>query len=426
MDATYVNFSGRQRMLSQKLTKTILQLYQTQDSLERLKLSSTLYDDYQLFENTHHALLEGNLIGEETSDYNSEGIKKLFVEITPHFEGIKEEILKLKESEMAILDDSLNRKKLLEEILTNESVFLKLMDEITFQYSEESEQKVKSTSKLEYTLYAVALLLLLLEALIIFRPALSKLKKSLTELIDKEKELAVAKVQNNYVKKLEKKNEQLETFTYITSHDLQEPLKNILGLSDILEKSYKNQFDQDGQKIISFIHESAKHSSRMIKDLLIFSQLGDKKDLEEVDCNEVIQEILDTLHVTVEEHEATITTEKLPTLKAQRSEVRALFQNLIHNGIKYRKKETPPAIQIKYGRSDGYHHFIVLDNGMGIDKVHFEKIFAIFQRLNTEDDIPGSGIGLAICKKIVESYEGKIWLESQKGKGTSFFINLPF
>lgn len=226
-------------------------------------------------------------------------------------------------------------------------------------------------------------------------------------------------------KELEQKNKELQQFAYVASHDLQEPLRTTSSFVNLLEEQYKGRLDEKADKYIHYIVESSGRLKTLITDLLEFSRIGSKKELKEVDCNKVLQEVLDDLGAAVKETSAKITAGTLPVISGYSTEIKQLFQNLVFNSIKFRKKNTIPVINISAQYMEDGWQFAFTDNGIGIAKENHERIFIIFQRLHTRNEYTGSGIGLSHCKKIVELHHGKIWLESEPGKGTTFYFTLP-
>src|ERR1035437_4479334 len=223
---------------------------------------------------------------------------------------------------------------------------------------------------------------------------------------------------------LERKNKELEQFAYVASHDLQEPLRTTSSFVELIQKQYKGQLDEKADKYFSFIAQSSDRMKVLIKDLLDYSRIGRKKELEEVDCNIMLNEVLADLGTAINETGAEITTEQLPVVNGYLTEIKQLFQNLIINAIKFRKKTIPPQINISVQKISGYWQFAFKDNGIGIAKENNERIFIIFQRLHTRNEYEGSGIGLSHCKKIVEQHKGRIWVESAPGEGSTFHFTI--
>jgi signal transduction histidine kinase len=223
---------------------------------------------------------------------------------------------------------------------------------------------------------------------------------------------------------LEFKNKELEQFAYVASHDLQEPLRTTSSFVELLRKQYYNKIDDNANRYIEYILQSSDRMKTLINDLLDYSRLGREKKMEETDCNELIQEVLADLQKVIKENNAQITADTLPVLKALPTELKLVFQNLVSNSIKFRKPDTPPRIHIVAHRNNGFWQFSFSDNGIGIERQHQDRIFIIFQRLHNRADYEGSGIGLAHCKKVVELHGGRIWVESEPGKGSTFYFTI--
>ena len=224
---------------------------------------------------------------------------------------------------------------------------------------------------------------------------------------------------------LARSNADLKQFAYAASHDLREPLRSIAGFVKLLEKRYKGKFDEKADEFTDYIIDGVKRMERLIHDLLEYSQVDAKgKDFWPVNCSVALQEAANNLRSAIEESGAELTYDLLPTLIADSSQLSRLFQNLMSNAIKFRGNE-PLKIHISAQQKGDEWIFSVRDNGIGIDPQFFERIFVIFQRLHTKEEYKGTGIGLAICKKIVERHGGRIWVESEPGAGSIFHFTLP-
>jgi len=233
-------------------------------------------------------------------------------------------------------------------------------------------------------------------------------------------------------KQLETINEQLafhlnelEQFTFIASHDLQEPLRTLTNFSQLILKDYAGKLDNDGNKYIKFISDSAIRMRNLVKDLLEYSLLGKNTTRTIVDCNKIVSEVLADMAEAIKESNANITVKELPSLNGFATELRLLFQNLINNSIKFQKKNVRPEIIISAESHEKEWIFAIEDNCIGIGEKDKEKIFIIFKRLHNRDEYEGTGIGLAHCKKIVELHGGKIWVESTLGTGSVFIFTIP-
>ena len=223
---------------------------------------------------------------------------------------------------------------------------------------------------------------------------------------------------------LERSNNELEQFAYIVSHDLQEPLRMVASYCTLLKERYKNNLDNDAHEFIEFAVDGAKRMQGLIGALLQFSRVGTRgKEFTLVDLNVIVRDALNNLQVAIQESDATITFSPLPQVMADATQMVQLFQNLIGNGIKFRG-EILPKINITVSEENEVWIFSIKDNGIGIDDQFKHRIFGIFQRLHTRENYPGTGIGLAVCKKIVERHGGRIWVDSVFGNGSIFNFTL--
>ena len=222
---------------------------------------------------------------------------------------------------------------------------------------------------------------------------------------------------------LERSNKELEQFAYVASHDLQEPLRMVSSYTQLLAKRYKDKLDQDANEFIQYAVDGAERMRTLIDSLLAYSRVSKQAtQLEPTDSKTVLDEALANLQGTIQESGVVVTAGELPTVKADKSQLGQLFQNLIGNAIKFCGAE--PRIQISAEERTDDWLFSVRDNGIGIAPEQFERIFLVFQRLNTREEYAGTGIGLSVCKKIVERHGGKFWPESEPGKGTTFYFTL--
>lgn len=223
---------------------------------------------------------------------------------------------------------------------------------------------------------------------------------------------------------LEIKNRELEQFAYVASHDLQEPLRTTTGFVDLLRKRYHGQLDNNADQYLDYISQSSDRMKVLIHNLLDYSRLGKEKELVTLCCNELLQDVLHDLDQSIRENNAVIHAEPLPQVTGYKTEMKQLFQNLVSNSIKFRKKESNPVITVNAVNNNGNWIFSFKDNGIGINPAFHERIFVLFQRLHKRSDYEGTGIGLAYCKKIVELHGGKIWVESVPDEGCTFFFTI--
>ena len=240
------------------------------------------------------------------------------------------------------------------------------------------------------------------------------------ELFDKNNELKLT------LENLKRSNTELEQFAYIASHDLQEPLRVVSCFTQLLEKKYQDKLDKEALEYIGYAVDGAKRMQRLVSDLLDYSKISrNTKNVFEVsDTSDILNQSIENLQKPINESNAKINFDKLPSLWCNKSQVQRLFQNLISNSLKFRREGVPPEIHISCQKKNGSFIFSVKDNGTGIPSEYHERIFEIFQRVSSSEKVPGSGMGLSICKRIVEGHNGKLWLESQQNQGTIFYFTL--
>ena len=225
---------------------------------------------------------------------------------------------------------------------------------------------------------------------------------------------------------LHRKNEELEQFAYIASHDLQEPLRMVSSFMEKIDQKYGDVLDEKGKTYLHFAVDGSKRMRKMIIDLLEYSRFQRSDNVAEIiNLNEILKIELELFDEQIKATNTTLIIDQLPSIFAPKSSIIRLFQNLISNALKYRKLDVPLQIEISYQENEEDYQFSVKDNGIGIDEKYHSKVFTIFQRLHREDEISGSGIGLAICKKIISDLDGTIWFESNSVDGTNFLFKLP-
>ncbi|AUC14011.1 hypothetical protein BTO06_02050 [Tenacibaculum sp. SZ-18] len=288
----------------------------------------------------------------------------------------------------------------------------------------EKDHKLNTQKTINYLLIVLVGFILLISFLIY---------RSYDTLKQFNKQLAI---KNNQIHKqavqLAAKNKELEQFAHITSHDLKEPLASIFSFANELEENHKEELSEDASTFVSFITRASNRGLQFIDALLGYFKLGNSESTADlINCNQLISDIETDLSSLISRNNATINKVELPIIKGSTIELRLLFQNLINNAIKFKKPDTDPVINISYQKisPDNNHSFYwkfsISDNGIGIAEEHRERIFVIFKRLHSKEHYDGTGIGLAYCKKIVESIGGKIWLESEKAIGTTFHFTIP-
>ncbi|OFY83186.1 MAG: hypothetical protein A3F72_21480 [Bacteroidetes bacterium RIFCSPLOWO2_12_FULL_35_15] len=223
---------------------------------------------------------------------------------------------------------------------------------------------------------------------------------------------------------LDASTKELEQFVYVASHDLQEPLRTMANYAGLLKEEYSQSETEDVKQYLSFITSASSKMQDLIKDLLEYSRVGRNHVFELVDCNKILKEVITELDASIKESNAQLTYSVLPVIKGIEIEMKRVFLNLISNAIKFRKKNTAPVIEITAVEKETEYLFSVKDNGIGIEEIFLPKLFIIFQRLNAAEEYAGTGIGLAIAKKIIDLHRGKIWVESKINEGSTFYFTL--
>ena len=225
---------------------------------------------------------------------------------------------------------------------------------------------------------------------------------------------------------LKRSNEELQSFAYITSHDLQEPLRNIASYAQLIERRYKGQLDSDADEFIDYMVDGSRRMKQMIHGLLDYSRVGTRgENFTEFNAEEAFGTALFNLQSSIEECYAEITHDPLPLIYADKSQITRVFQNLIGNSLKFCREDVPLKIHVSSCKTDDEYVFSVEDNGIGIEEQYADEIFEVFRRLHSIGEYPGTGIGLAIVKRIIDHHKGCIWVESELGKGSTFYFTIP-
>ncbi|MDG5818378.1 ATP-binding protein [Natronococcus sp. A-GB7] len=228
-----------------------------------------------------------------------------------------------------------------------------------------------------------------------------------------------------YQRQLEESNERLRQFAHAASHDLQEPLRMVTNYLQLLERRYSDELDEDAEEFIEFAVDGAERMEAMIEGLLVYSRVETQgKSFDSVDLEAVLDDVLTDLGVRIDETDAEITAEPLPTVNGDASQLRQLFQNLLENALQYSGEQTP-RVSISATRDEDEWIISVSDEGIGIDQEHADRVFDVFQRLHTHEEYDGTGIGLALCERIVERHGGEIWVAPDPGGGSTFSFTLP-
>lgn len=391
-DAYIINIAGKQRMLSQKIN---LAFYKIVDSSNRNQQEAISL--YQEWEAAHQKIIYSDLGRDYLKKFST---KNTFVSLEKKINYIH----------TFLSPDYTLIKKKLDHINQNQASFLVEMDELVGDIENISSKKVTQLRMIEIALFIISILIVLLELLFIFKPIERKLLATIDDLKSSNKTLVL-------------KNEQLEEFTYITSHDLREPLQTISAITHHLKEA-KEIDDVTQKRMMTYLSDSSKRMSDLITGVMRHLQIGKTREKVLCDCNKIVAEVCQDLDDLIQKNNATINTKKLPIFFGEKVEIRQLFQNLISNAVKYRKKNVAPEITIDSKIQENAYLISVEDNGIGMDLEHKEKIFKMFQRLHNQDEYEGTGVGLANCKKIVEYHGGNIWVDSTEGIGSIFYFTI--
>ncbi|MGN6196897.1 MAG: sensor histidine kinase [Ginsengibacter sp.] len=337
-----------------------------------------------------------------------------------------------------------------EKAIVQQKLNFRLQEQISdFQYKEKHsleieksryQESIHNLNKIIDLFYFILVLLLLVSFLIIYKNtrARNKAEKEIKELnatLEKrveEKSREIVEKEKEYRFHLEKRaeelqisNRELERFSYVASHDLQEPLRMVTSFLQLLDKKLDGSLDEKSKTYINHAVDGAERMKRLIQDLLEYSRVGNMElKVVDVDCNEIMKTVNSFYNLSLKERNAILVIKPLPVIQGVKPQILQLFQNLVGNALKYNDSDQPE-IEVGYTEEPAAYQFYVKDNGIGIHQKYFEKIFVVFQRLHNKSQYSGTGIGLSICKKIINQHGGRIWVESQPGHGATFYFTIP-
>jgi two-component system, sensor histidine kinase and response regulator len=243
-----------------------------------------------------------------------------------------------------------------------------------------------------------------------------------------EHQLRIQRLQQQLIEQnqeLARSNRELEQFAYVVSHDLQQPLQSVTGFVRLIQLKYQNYLDDVALDYLNRIHDTGSRMQQLIQDLLAYSKVGNQaQELQPIDCNCVLKQVLENLQMAIAEKQIVLLYDVLPTVMGIETQLIQLLQNLISNAIKFIRSDVVPEVKISVVKQGNHWLFGIHDNGIGIDANHIERVFEIFQRTQSAKSYPGTGIGLATCRKIIDNHKGRIWIDSQLNVGTTFYFTL--
>ena len=388
-DAKVINISGKQRMLSQRLMGFVHHYNLTKD----VATKNTIGENFKEWEKVHYSLINGN---------KELGLNKVPDNIAEQLHSITPNLLYAKDILENIENLSANE---LGKFKENQSFFLVEMNKVVVGLEQSSNNKLKTIVILEIFLALLTLIVLCAEVLWVFVPAVQQL------------------AQQN--RRLEKNNRILEDYAYIASHDLRTPVANILGFANLLSKKTSHKLNADEQKYLEYIKKGANRMNDSTRDLVAYALAG-KVNKRNINIREVVKGILADMEKEIGQKSANIALGDLPvSIIADKPLMELLIQNLISNALKYMPEGRVPEVNISSTKKANTYVFEVKDNGIGISRDEKQDIFGLFKRLHTTKEYEGSGVGLALCKRIIEGHKGKIWVESVEGQGSAFYFTIP-
>ena len=412
--------------------KLVYDVFKSKESpIERLKILEHLRTGNYLHSEFVHHSREGkplNIKSTITAKHNDNGHVVDYMIINQDISELKsaEELLTASNSEVMQLNQKVTElekagtefKEILSKYENSEKLFEKRINEVLRKQKEAKELLDTKKLRVEELNQNIALL--------------ENSNEELSAYISKLKDSAESQ-KNIYEEQLEKltdnlnrSNEEFQQFAYVTSHDLQEPLRTIASFTQLLAKRHKNKIDEDSDEFMEYIVDASTRMQGMIKDLLQYSRVISRgKIFKQTNAEEIVEYAISSLKTQIEDNDAEITYDKLPTVNVDSSQLLQLLQNLVENSIKFRQFTVQPKIHISCSKEENEYVFSVADNGIGIEEQYFSRIFTIFQRLHTKEEYEGTGIGLAVAKRIVERHNGHIWVESEPDVGSTFYFTIP-
>lgn len=409
--ATLINLSGYQRMLSQRTALFAAEYFAVSDDRKttaKTKLKNTINE----FSINHHALIHGDM---------KRGIPALSDQdiLDTYYQGqpsLDEMVKAYIEAALSIIEEDTQTQQktaALNYILnTGPTILLEKLDRVVSLYESKAQKDVELISNVQKLFWFGTFIILILEALFLFQPLIKRIEISTREL-QKQKD----QIKDQLV--------ELEGFTHITSHDLQEPLRKIVSYTGKLEQKLSGTLDSNTQEYLKFIKQGSLHMRDLVTGLHHYANIfSEQHKTEDVDSQKSLANAMDGLEELIDNSQTVINAEDLPIVHYNKKHLSQIFEHLIENAIKFKSDQTP-IINITASKQSNEWVFCVCDNGIGIEEKYLDRIFEMFQRLHHKDNIPGTGIGLTLAKKIVTRHHGRIWIQSMQGSGTNIYFTIP-
>jgi len=430
-NSTVVSLAGNMHMQSQRMALLGLSLASTKDAELRARLRSEIRELEASMEAAHRRLLRGES-GDERGGGLPESLRQIYydkpVDLDKKVQDFIAQATALADEQDALL--TFDNSHLVSIILASREL-LKDLAELTSRYRVEGEHGIVRLQSIASAVLTVTIIVIFVLAGVIFYPMLKILSRELQQRSQSAAALEdMTQKLQDHADELERSNKALNEFSGIIAHDLRAPLRTISAFGDLLKKKSEVVWTQQEQKFIELIQGAIARMDRLIVDLLGYSRVSSQvQSFEKIDLSELLEEVLFDLKSSIAEFDAKLTVDKLPTIEADRTQIRQVFQNLIQNALKFRHSQRKPEISIKAEKTNlqkqTAHRFEIRDNGIGFDPVHSKRIFQVFRRLHGESEYEGVGMGLAICQRIVERHGGDIWAEGEKDKGAAIIFVLP-
>ena len=397
-DAEIINISGKQRMLSQKINTLFYQNFFENDST----LLSTTFKQWK---ETHFDLKERYNVGRKRFDKN---IYSKFSELDKN----------INYAENFLERNNITQKEL-NSLYVNQQEFLRKMDNIVNELQESADRKLSFIVFIEYLLFAISLLILILEVYLIYMPTSKRMKLNNMKLIMKNKEL------NEALNEVEVKNKKLEQYVYLASHDLQEPVKNIYALSDLLSSQIDTKKDEQTSELLKHIKLKTSKISNTIKELIDYHNVGTNQVFEEIDLNAIFSEIKTNLKDELEESNVIVEAKKLPSIVGLKEEIKILFFNIIGNALKFRDDNLQTELVLNFEEEENdFWCFWLESNNIRMNNESLKRVFQDINNPSKENSYSGIGISVALCEKIIKLHHGKSWIGTTVNDKTKFYFTI--